>query len=218
MTKVALLVKGDQLKREIPNFNRDRFLYHLSKADYRKSWGAGYKEPGPGAHIMAGIFKILPKVGPLHAIDFKEPTAKTQDLYFKSVDETVNAMREALQQVKEGTFHAAEIDLDTGKPTQRGEYPLADYTYRELLDALASQNFAQITPPLRDSILNFYQTFSAAPSQGTRVDHCVIERRNQTEHELTQLRGLQVPPASTQPQPSQAASLTTAAAGQGCSN
>ena len=46
MTKVALLVKGKELKREIPNFNREHFLYHLSKADYQKSWGSGYQETG----------------------------------------------------------------------------------------------------------------------------------------------------------------------------
>jgi Zinc dependent phospholipase C len=46
MTKVALAAKGDELQREIPNFNRKAFLYHLSEADYRKSWGSGYEEAG----------------------------------------------------------------------------------------------------------------------------------------------------------------------------
>ena len=68
MTKVALLVKGDELKREIPAFNRQHFLYHLSKADYVKSWGSGYKKPGPGAHFMAVLFRVVPKVGPLRAM------------------------------------------------------------------------------------------------------------------------------------------------------
>src|ERR1022692_4795964 len=63
MTKVALLVKGDELQHEIPNFNRQHFLYHLSKADYNKSWGSGYQNPGPGAHFLAVLFKVAPKVG-----------------------------------------------------------------------------------------------------------------------------------------------------------
>src|SRR5271166_1884832 len=123
MTKVALLVKGDQLQQEIPNFDRRRFLYQLSKADYQKSWGAGYQEPGAGARILAVMFKVVPKVGPFRAIDFKEPTAKTEDLYFKSVDQTVSEYGKALQQVKENDLQAPEIDLDTGKPTKYGEYP-----------------------------------------------------------------------------------------------
>jgi hypothetical protein len=217
MTKVALLVKGEQLKREIPNFNRERFLYHLSRADYRRSWGTGYKEPGPGAHILAGIFKILPKVGALHAIDFKEPTTKTEDLYFKSVDETVKAFSTALNQVKQGHFQADEVDLDTGKPTMRGEYPLADYTYRELLDQLSSKKFAPVDATLRDNLLNFYQDLPASPPKGTRLDHCVLERWNQTLQEVAQLRTFQAAPPSSQPQPSQTASLVRPPV-QGCSN
>ena len=55
MTRVALLVKGDELKREIPNFNREHFLYHLSKADSTSIGTADYQKPGPGAHLLAGV-------------------------------------------------------------------------------------------------------------------------------------------------------------------
>ncbi len=199
-TKVALLVKGDQLQKEIPDFHRQRFLYHLSKADYQKSWGSGYKQPGPGAHFLAAVFKVVPKVGPFRAIDFKEPSAKTEDLYLKSVDQTTSAFARALHQVKEGTLETPEIDLDTGKPTKLGEYPLADFTYRDLLDDLAANNFANISPELRDSILNFYSGFEdqAIPAG---IQKCVLKRREQTYKELTQLRALQPPNASGQQTP-----------------
>jgi len=187
MTKVALVEKGDELQREIPNFNRQHFLYHLSKADYRKSWGSGYKEPGPGAHVMAGLFKVLPKVGPLRDIDVKEPTPKTEDLYFKSVDQTIDRFSKALTEVKNHDLQTPNIDLDTGKPTRRGEYPLADYAYRELLDELASDHFNHMDDALRQNILQFYDGF-AFPEPGARMDHCVAERRRKTWTELNQLR------------------------------
>lgn len=192
MTTVALLVKGDQLHREIPNFDRRRFLYHLSKADYEKSWGSEYQDPGPGAHILAAMFKVIPKVGPFRAIDFKEPTAKTEDLYFKSVDQTVSEYGKALQQVKQNDLQAPAIDLDTGKPTEYGEYPLADVAYRELLDDLAADNFAHVTPELRADILNFYSRFEQQPLPAG-VEKCVLERRQKTYSELTKLRALQLP-------------------------
>src|SRR5271165_697884 len=192
MTKVALLVKGDQLQREIPDFNHQRFLYHLSKADYQKSWGAGYQQPGPGAHILAAMFKVVPKVGPFRAIDFKEPTAKTEDLYFKSVDDTISAYGKVLTQVKQNELQTPEIDLDTGKPSKYGEYPLADVTYRELLDELAANNFANITPELRNSILNFYSEFELKPLPA-EVNKCVVERRQKTSSELMRLRSLELP-------------------------
>jgi hypothetical protein len=187
MTKVALLAKGDELQREIPNFNREHFLYHLSKADYQKTWGSGYKEPGPGAHFLAVIFKVLPKVGPLHAINFKEPTPKTENLYFKSVDQTIDRFGTALKEVKENDLQAPNIDLDTGKPTKRGEYPLTDITYRELLDELASDHFQNVRSDLRDNILQFYEGFGLPPA-GTRIDRCIAARWIKTWVEVNQLR------------------------------
>ena len=187
MTKVALLIKGDELKREIPNFNRQKFLYHLSNADYTKSWGSGYQNPGPGAYLMAVLFKVVPKVGPLRAIDFKEPTPKTEDLYFKSVDQTIDHFSTALTELKNHDLQTPNIDLDTGKPTERGEYPLADATYRELLDALAYDHFNHMDDALRNNILEFYEGFGF-PKAGTRIDKCVIQRWEKTWIELTQLR------------------------------
>ena len=166
MTRVALLVKGDELKREVPNFNREHFLYHLSKADYRKSWGDNYEEPGPGAHVLAVFFKIVPKVGPLKDIDFKEPTAQTENLYFKSINETVANFGKALQQLKSGDLKTADINLDTGNPTERGKYPLADATYRTLLDGLSADNFKGVDDSLGDNLLNFYSGY-AFPSTHT---------------------------------------------------
>jgi len=191
MTKVALLVKGDQLQREVPNFNRQRFLYRLSNADYQKSWGSGYEKPGPGAHMMAALFKVTPKVGPLRDIDFKEPTTRTENLYFKSVNQTVDQYGKALQEVKNKDLLAPDIDLDTGKPTKRGEYPLADATYRELLDQLAADHFANMDDALRENILKFYEGLGFPPP-GTRIDKCVMQRWTKTWVEVTQLRSLEM--------------------------
>ena len=167
MTKVALLVKGDELKREIPNFNREHFLYHLSKADYRKSWGDNYEEPGPGAHVLAAVFKIVPKVGPWKDIDFKEPTAETENLYFKSINETVDNFGNALREVKAGDLKTPNINLDTGNPTERDKYPLADATYRTLLDDLSADNFKGVDDPLSDNLLKFYCRLCLSFDQST---------------------------------------------------
>ena len=218
MTRVALLVKGDELKREIPNFNRQHFLYHLSKADYNKSWGSGYQDPGPGAHFLAALFKIAPKVGPLRAVDFKEPTPKTEDLYFKSVDQTIDRFSEALNEVKNHDMQTPNIDLDTGKPTRRGEYPLADATYRELLDELAYDHFNHIDDALRNNILEFYEGFGF-PKPGTRIDKCVAQRWQKTWIELTQLRATELLGPLEQAQPAasaQAWMLPGDSAGQPC--
>jgi hypothetical protein len=188
MTKVALLVKGDELKREIPNFNRQHFLYHLSNADYRKSWGDNYEEPGPGAYVLAAFFKIVPKVGPLKDIDFKEPTTRTENLYFKSINETIDNFGKALRELKEGDLKTAEINLDTGDPTERDKYPLADATYRTLLDDLSDANFKGVDDSLSDNLLNFYSGYAFPSSRYGRLDKCVVERWRQTFLEVNRLR------------------------------
>jgi hypothetical protein len=188
MTKVALLTKGDELRHEVPNFNREHFLYHLSRADYRRAWGSGYKEPGPGAYIMATMFRALPKIGPLQAINFKEPTADTENMYFKSVNETIDAYGEALRDLKNARLETPNIDLDTGKPTRRDEYPLADATYRGLLDELSYDRFRGMSDPLRDNLVHFYDGFGFPQPKQSRLDHCAVERWHQTYVEVNQVR------------------------------
>jgi hypothetical protein len=188
MTKVALLVKGDELRREIPNFNREHFLYHLSNADYRKAWGNEYEKPGPGAHVLATVFKIVPKVGPWKDIDFKEPTAETENLYFKSINETVDNFGKALRDIKQDDLKTTEVNLDTGDLTERGKYPLADATYRTLLDDLAADKFKGVDPPLRNSVLQFYSGYGFPSTKYGRLDKCVVERWRQTIVEVNQLK------------------------------
>ena len=160
MTKVALLAKGDQtaarksrisigsassITCQRPIIRRVGARATRSLVRERTSWRS--------------LFKVVPKVGPLRTIDFKEPTPKTENLYFKSVDQTVDEYGKALQEVKSNDLQAPEINLDTGKPTKRGEYPLADATYRELLDELAYDNFNHMDKALRDNIVWFYDGF-----------------------------------------------------------
>jgi hypothetical protein len=206
------------LQHEIPNFNRQRFLYRLSKADYNKLWGSGYQNPGPGAHFLAVLFKVAPKVGPLRAMDFKEPTSKTEDLYFKSVDQTIDRFGKALGEVKNHNLQAPNIDLDTGKPTQRGEYPLADASYRELLDDLAYDHFNHMDAALRDNVLEFYEGFGF-PKPGTRIDKCVVQRWRKTWIELNQVRAaelLGVPDPAQPPTTTQMSMLPADSATQPC--
>lgn len=163
---------------------------------------------------MAVMFKVVPKVGPFRAIDFKEPTTKTENLYLKSVDRTIDQYGKALHEVKSGDLQTPEINLDTGKPTKRGEYPLADATYRELLDELAYEQFAHLNQPLRENILTFYEGFGPPP-EGTRIDKCVAQRWTKTWVELTQLRSFDIldeydQPGSPTPPPTPNAPATTA--------
>jgi hypothetical protein len=77
MTRVALLSRHDEIIKETPNFERKQFLYYLSRTQYEHEWGKGYRKPGVGARILAFFLRIVPKVGPFKAVNFKIPTTKT---------------------------------------------------------------------------------------------------------------------------------------------
>jgi hypothetical protein len=70
MTRVALLVKKDDMVKEDPTFSKKKFLYNLKRTDYERDWGKGYQKPGVGARIIAAFFMLIPKVGPFKAVGF----------------------------------------------------------------------------------------------------------------------------------------------------
>lgn len=158
MTRVALLVKKDELVKEDPTFSKKKFLYNLKRTDYERDWGKGYQKPGVGARIIAAFFMLIPKIGPFKAVGFKMPSPETETLYLKSVNATVEQYAIYLRDLKGKGLVLANTDFDTGKPTVAGEYELTDEAYAKLLDKLADRKFADISPELRANVLDFYGT------------------------------------------------------------
>jgi hypothetical protein len=156
MTRVALIARRREIVSETPNFRARQFRYYLSRTNYQKEWGKGYRRPGFGTRVLAFFLKFVPKIGPFKALDFKIPTQKTEDLYIASVDKTVEDYAKLLHETADGNLQLTNTDFDTGHDTRGGEYRLTDDTYARLLDQLAGHNFDQITPELRANILAFY--------------------------------------------------------------
>jgi Zinc dependent phospholipase C len=156
MTRVALLSRRDEMVKEDPNFDKKKFLFYLSRANYEKEWGRDYRRPGFGARLLALILKIIPKVGPFKAVNFKIPTSQSEDRYIASVDRTVAAYRARLNQVAGHHLHLDNRDCDTGEETRPGEYALGDKAYAKLVDKLADHGFDQVSPELRANILQYF--------------------------------------------------------------
>lgn len=205
LTRAALLNRHDELVRETPNFNEKQFLYRLSRTNYEKDWGKGYRRPSFGIRVLAFFLRIIPKIGPASALAFKIPTTQTEDMYIKSVDQTFNDYRRLLRQVRAGNLDLPDTDCDTGQPTGAAEYSLADKTYARLLDDLSQDDFATSTPALRSNVLAFFSDLNAP-------FHTKKNRKSwaKTERQLEQLKGEAGLPASssqltapswTEPQP-----------------
>ena len=161
MTQVALQTHKKDLMRETPDFSKRKFLYRLSRSDYEKDWGKDYTKPGFRTRLLSTLLRFMPKIGPFKALAFNNPTAQTEDMYFKSINTTVDHYRIYLEQVRAGTLELPNCDLDSGKATTAAEYSLTDDTYAKLLAQLAVRKFDLTTPALRDDILLFYSDLSA---------------------------------------------------------
>ena len=191
LTRAALLNRRADLVRETPNFNQKKFLYRISRTNYEKEWGKGYRRPGPGSRIIAFFLRIIPKKGPASALAFKVPSTKTEDMYIKSVNDTTDNYRALLREVQRGKVELRDTDFDTGRTTEPAEYSLADRTYAHLLNDLAKQHFSQLTPQLSENILAFY----SHPNAPLRTKKNQKEWE-QTERDLQELKiweALQIP-------------------------
>ena len=191
MTRVALLNRRADLVRETPNFDQKKFLYHVSRSNYEKQWGKGYRRPGLGSRILAFLLRHIPKIGPATALDFKVPSQKAEDMYIKSVNATTDDYNNLLREVANHDLRLKATDFDTGRDTAPGEYKLTDATYAKLLDEHSKNNFSQLTPELRANILDFY---ARAPKEKMSTE----KSWDRAQRELNALKAPQQPEAQTQ--------------------
>ena len=160
MTQIALRTHKKDMMKENPSFAKKKFLYRLSRSDYEKAWGKDYTKPDFGTRFWSLILRYMPKIGPFKALAFNNPTPQTEDMYFKSINTTVDKYRIYLQQVRTDSLDLVNCDFDSGKETVAAEYSLTDETYAKLLGQLAGRKFDLTSPALRDNILTFYSDLS----------------------------------------------------------
>jgi len=156
-TRAAWQAKKDQIQKDIPGITKDKFLYHISRASYEKTWAGKYQKPGFGTRLLAFFFRIMPKVGPFRVFQFRTPTPAAEKLFEASFTGSVTEYEHFLHEEKESShIELVNDNFDTGTVTKPGEYPLTDKTYADLLDKLDENHFAQLTPELRSALLDYY--------------------------------------------------------------
>lgn len=171
MTKVAITAQKKELKHHHqPRTPEQRiFLYHVSRADYRRAWGTHYRHASLGTRFLAMLLKLVPKVGPFKGLGFTPPPQRAIDLYLKSIDKTYADYRTLLTEAQAGKPDLPDRDLDTGATTRLDEYKLADKTYGKLLRQLEKDHFAEANAALRSNIVAFYA--SGPKPKGWRARH-----------------------------------------------
>jgi hypothetical protein len=152
-----------------------QFVEDVAHTNYDRMWKHAHRGPGFRAHLVAILVFLVPKIGAASDLAIKIPTQETQESYLQSVNHTVDEFRGALRDLTPNTNTAralANLDLDTGTDTQRGEYDLADSAHAQLLNRLTSKPDRVIPVELQRELLKFY----ADPAQGSEPSLRVQEQ------------------------------------------
>lgn len=169
LTKAAWKSKKNEIRKLKPGVTSRAFNYRMNRKTYYQSFGKEREKAGLGASLVAFAVRILPKIGPLKKLRFVIPDGEVERLFIKSFD---TAMLHMAKDVRDAdhNLQLANIDYDTGKPTRRGEYHLADATYDKLLLKLHQNNFQSVTEGLKNSLLWFYSVPLSTENQKEDVE------------------------------------------------
>ena len=191
-TRIAWILKKDEIMRDQPGMTKKKFLYNLSRASYKKAWGINYQRPTFGERFLAFLARILPKTGPLKVLRLKTPTPETERMFEVSFNATLDRYRQLLSQVGTGKPDLPNDNFDTGEMTGPGKYRLNDETHAKLLDALAKQNFRGASPEVRAELLEFFghpdapYSLKRKPKEWAKVQSQLEQLKNAVPPMVTQ--------------------------------
>jgi hypothetical protein len=141
------------------------FSERVARTNYDRRWKHTYRGPGFKAHLLAILVFLVPKVGGASDLAIKIPTPDTQEMYLRSVNHTVDRFNEILRNLLQDAndpISLPNLDLDTGKPSKAGDYPLADQAYAELIKRITSTPPRTISQDLKQHLLAYYGDFADA--------------------------------------------------------
>jgi Zinc dependent phospholipase C len=195
-TRVAWTLKKDDIQKDQPGITKGKFLYNLKRASFEKEWGKEYQKPTIWERFLAFLYKILPKFGPLKVLQLRTPTPQTERMFEASFNKAVDRYQNNLGQHDTGSLALVNDNFDVGDVTPAGVYRMNDETHAKLLDRLAAQNFADVTPEIRAELLQYYSDPSAPNA---------IKRKpkdwSKVEAELQALKNAPTRPVTAQTEP-----------------
>jgi Zinc dependent phospholipase C len=175
IARAETILHKNSFPADVPSPDLSSLSSDLLQASADNNWEAYRKSPGFGSHLYAGFIFILPKIGPLKLLAIKGPNQQTEDLYIKSVNRSINALRKVLTDYDHVNLYLNNRDLDTGQFVKPGEYSPTDKTYAKLLDVI-TRNPANVVPTqLKHDLIAYYADPQAPiitknnPSQWAKV-------------------------------------------------
>ena len=179
MTQVAWEQKRHEIEKLAPNVERNAFVYVYPPHQYEEDFGTTYRRPGLFARFFVWVVHVIPKVGPFKVLGFRTPSDETEQLLASSLRASHESYRAALNRLSQHNLQLLNTDFDTGELTNRGDYKLADDTYAELLNRLASKDLADVSDAIRADIVRFYGSFNPVAPQDKKAREALAEIEEQ---------------------------------------
>jgi hypothetical protein len=163
-TRIAWHLKKNEIQADQPGITKRKFLYNLNRAKYQQEWGRNYQRPTLNDRFLAFLYRILPKFGPLRVLQFKTPTPETETMFQASFNQTLDEYRKLLKQQRETQGPELKNEnFDTGAFSAPGQYLMSDKAHAKLLDDLAGQKFAGLTPEIREELMTYFAAPDSLP-------------------------------------------------------
>jgi len=179
LTEAAWRDKHDEILGLHPAMERSGFVFAYGQRAFEREYGSDYQRPGWFARFLGFIYRIIPKIGPLAPLSFKTPSPEAEALFVHSFRDSNTRFHDLVHEVSSGQFQFPNTNFDTGRPSERGAYSLADETWGDLLVRLDKRHFQGVDRVLRARILAFYAKRPEKPAdEQHRAKHSAeLQRR-----------------------------------------
>jgi hypothetical protein len=157
ITRLAWINRKNDILKTSPSAKASTFKYKMQRMKYYTDGDDVDVNPGLGNYIIATVIRIMPKFGKLRAMKFKVPGPEAEKIFLQSFDTTVSKYMAALEKLATINYtDPPNLNFDTGKKTEKGEYHLADNTYDQLLLKLDKADYKDMPDDLKQNISTFY--------------------------------------------------------------
>ena len=156
-TGVAWQLYQADIQRIDPAATAESFVSNMSREDFEKQFGDSYREAGYFARAFAWIVKLVPEVGPLESLPYKALPQDAQDRFRTALDDVLREYRAVVKRTRRPGATLANRNLDTGRPSLRGDYAPADEAWAEYVETLDEHDFAAASSEVRDEVVRHYR-------------------------------------------------------------
>ncbi len=152
LTKDAWKVRKSIITKINPLAEQAKYTQKIDRKSYNKEFG----KPQLKSSFLSLVIGILPKIGPLSGLKFKEPNGEAEKLFDNSFNSILSHYTSSVKKLETENTKMENINYDTGAKTKPGEYKIADKSYYKLLKKQKRKKFENADSALKENLLAFY--------------------------------------------------------------